>query len=193
MMDNCNGFIYYIQRGDTLYSISRRYDIPLALIMRANPFVDIYNLQIGDAICIPGRRPGGNVTTTNYTVRPNETIQDVLDRFRIDWEELLRYNRLSLMYLLPGMILKIPSRRERDSDDNRDEPSGWSNQMYSDDVTFTNRDNDNRMNSGMRMNNDTDKNSNMRMNTDVNMEGDLRMDTRTNIGRNISNNSDNNH
>ncbi|SET05373.1 LysM peptidoglycan-binding domain-containing protein [[Clostridium] polysaccharolyticum] len=49
----CNGTKYVIKKGDTLYSISRRYDVPLAMVLRANPYVDVYNLQIGDEICIP--------------------------------------------------------------------------------------------------------------------------------------------
>ena len=50
---HCEGTVYNIRRGDTLYSISRRYNIPLAMLLRANPFADMYNLQIGDEICIP--------------------------------------------------------------------------------------------------------------------------------------------
>lgn len=52
----CNGTKYVIKKGDTLYSISRRYNVPLALILRANPYVDVYNLQIGDEICVPGEQ-----------------------------------------------------------------------------------------------------------------------------------------
>lgn len=50
---SCNGTKYVIKKGDTLYSISRRYNVPLALVLRANPYVDVYNLQVGDEVCIP--------------------------------------------------------------------------------------------------------------------------------------------
>ena len=53
---NCSGTKYVIKKGDTLYSISRRYNVPLALVLRANPYVDVYNLQIGDEICIPSEQ-----------------------------------------------------------------------------------------------------------------------------------------
>lgn len=52
--DYCNGRIHTIQKGDTLYKISGMYHVPLALILRANPYVDIYNLQVGEKLCIPG-------------------------------------------------------------------------------------------------------------------------------------------
>lgn len=49
----CNGFTHTIKKGDTLYEISRRHNVPLALLLRANPYVDVFNLQAGDTICIP--------------------------------------------------------------------------------------------------------------------------------------------
>lgn len=53
----CNGMIHVIKPGDNLYQLSRKYRVPLALILRANPYVDVYNLQPGQEICIPMYRP----------------------------------------------------------------------------------------------------------------------------------------
>ncbi len=55
--DYCNGTIHVIEKGDTLYKLSREYGIPLALILMANPYTDIYNLQVGDEVCIPVNVP----------------------------------------------------------------------------------------------------------------------------------------
>ncbi len=57
----CNGMTHIVKQGDTLYQISRLYDVPLGVILRANPYVDVYNLQIGQEICVPIRnwRPEG--------------------------------------------------------------------------------------------------------------------------------------
>ena len=49
----CAGVTYTIKNGDTLYEISRRHGVPLALLLRANPYVDVFSLQAGDTICIP--------------------------------------------------------------------------------------------------------------------------------------------
>ena len=54
---DCNGEIYVVQPGDTLYSISRRYNMPLAFILRANQDIDIYRLYVGMEICIPYINP----------------------------------------------------------------------------------------------------------------------------------------
>lgn len=53
----CNGMVHVIKQGDNLYQLSRMYRVPLALILRANPYVDVYNLQPGQEICIPIARP----------------------------------------------------------------------------------------------------------------------------------------
>ena len=52
-----NGMIHVIQKGENLYQLSRKYRVPLALILRANPYVDVYNLQPGQEICIPMSKP----------------------------------------------------------------------------------------------------------------------------------------
>ena len=45
--------VYIVKKGDTLYDIAREYDVKLFDIMRLNPYINVYNLQIGDEICIP--------------------------------------------------------------------------------------------------------------------------------------------
>lgn len=49
----CNGTIYEVKEGDTIYNISRRYGVTVNDILNNNRFVNIYNLQIGDKLCIP--------------------------------------------------------------------------------------------------------------------------------------------
>lgn len=51
----CNGKFHVVKAGDTLYSISRMYNVPVAAIMRANPYINVYNLRINDQICIPNK------------------------------------------------------------------------------------------------------------------------------------------
>ncbi len=53
----CIGFTHTIEPGDTLYKLSRRYHVRVSALLFANPYVDIYNLQIGDELCIPRVQP----------------------------------------------------------------------------------------------------------------------------------------
>lgn len=55
---NYTCMVHVIKPGDTLYRLSREYGVKVSALMMANPFVDIYNLRIGDELCIPRvRRP----------------------------------------------------------------------------------------------------------------------------------------
>ena len=79
----CEGMTHTIKKGDTLYSISRQHNVPIAMLRRANPYVDVYNLQVGETICVPvdtGSRQGRTPdivplrqnTSTNMTTQPNQ-------------------------------------------------------------------------------------------------------------------------
>ena len=54
-MDNAKtcrfGFIHVIEQGDTLYKLGKRYGVTVSALLFANPWVNVYNLQI--ELCIP--------------------------------------------------------------------------------------------------------------------------------------------
>mgnify|MGYP004452569461 FL=1 len=45
--------IHVVKQGDTLYKIAQEHDVNLFELMSLNPYVNVYNLQIGDEIVIP--------------------------------------------------------------------------------------------------------------------------------------------
>ncbi len=53
----CRGIVHVIRQGDTLYKLGKKYHVSVSSIMYANPYVNIYNLQIGDELCIPVAAP----------------------------------------------------------------------------------------------------------------------------------------
>ncbi len=53
----CRGVLHIVAKGDTLYKIGKKYGAPVSRIMYANPYVDVYNLQEGDEICVPVMTP----------------------------------------------------------------------------------------------------------------------------------------
>ncbi len=120
MFDSCNGIIYTIKQGDTLYSLSGRFRVPLARILRANPYIDIYNLQIGEQICIPKCPNCNPFYLMSYMVKEEETMLDILNRFGIELEDLLKYNNLNGIVLQAGSKLQIPVKRERSEEDDED-------------------------------------------------------------------------
>ena len=118
--DTCNGIIYTIKKGDTLYSISGRFRVPLARILRANPYIDIYNLQIGEQICIPKCPTCNPFYLMSYIIKTDETLLDILNRFGIELEDLLKYNNLNGMMLQAGSRLQIPVKKEDEAVEEED-------------------------------------------------------------------------
>ena len=71
----CRGIIHVIENGDTLYKLGKKYHVSVSQLMFANPFVNVYNLQVGDELCIPVRmqpRTGEMETETGTEMEPEE-------------------------------------------------------------------------------------------------------------------------
>lgn len=105
----CPGIIYKVESGDTLYSISRKYDLRVRDIMSANPFVNVYHLQVGDELCIPvlPDRPSSGVRP--YVVKKEDTVLSILQENNVTFEELARLNRSVAVLKLPvGTVLLLP-------------------------------------------------------------------------------------
>lgn len=101
--------IYHeISKGDTLYSISRRYKVELSAIIKANPFINVYNLKIGDVICLP-LVPRNNYTNyTTYLVREGDTLGSIVAENEINLADLLENNNIDSISLMPGTTLTMP-------------------------------------------------------------------------------------
>ena len=51
-MKNYHQHIHVITKGDTLYLLARKYDVKIMDIIRLNPYINVYNLNIGDEVHI---------------------------------------------------------------------------------------------------------------------------------------------
>lgn len=110
----CRGYVHVIEAGDTLYKLAKRYDVRLFDIMRLNPYVNVYNLQIGDEICIPTMPPSPEKT---YVVNEGDSIDDVLRAFGVGFDALAKWNPILLEVELPqGLVLKMPLMQPRMED-----------------------------------------------------------------------------
>ncbi|MCU6763637.1 membrane-bound lytic murein transglycosylase D [uncultured Roseburia sp.] len=55
--DQCHGMIHVVKKGDTLYKIARMHHVSVSELMYVNPYVNVYQLQPGDEICVPVSNP----------------------------------------------------------------------------------------------------------------------------------------
>lgn len=92
MENNCKGSIHKVVAGDTLYKISKLYGVRLLDLLKENPYVNVYNLQVGDEICVPvgiydeeERR--------YYVANDEETVGTVLGNLGISVDELFEKNK----------------------------------------------------------------------------------------------------
>ncbi len=51
------GFAHTVEKGDSLYLLGKKYHVRVSALIFANPYMDLYDLQPGDQVCIPVPRP----------------------------------------------------------------------------------------------------------------------------------------
>ena len=107
-----------VRKKETLFSISRRYEIPEELIKRYNPELYSRTLQRGMVLRIPrypaGYEPegeGDGPELITYEVQPKETRWSIAHKFNITVDSLLKLNPelpSNTSYLAAGQELKLP-------------------------------------------------------------------------------------
>jgi peptidoglycan endopeptidase LytF len=105
-----NMFLYTVKKGDTLYSIAKKYNTSVSAILDLN-YLTNTNLSIGQVIRIPENyTPEGDITLpqyTNYIVQKGDTLYSISKKFQISIDVLVKDNALTTTVLYPGEILKI--------------------------------------------------------------------------------------
>lgn len=100
------GQTYYVQPGDSLYSIAARYGTSIAALQRNNGLItkEIYP---GQALSLT-RRYRPRTAGSTYTVRPGDSLLIIAKRHQVSLNELKAVNDLATNYVTEGQLLKIP-------------------------------------------------------------------------------------
>ena len=85
---------YYVKRGDTLYSIAKRYDVSVDEIIKLNNLSN-NNLSIGQMLKIPVSIMVPDTNYDTYIVKSGDTLYSISKRFNISVDELIKINNLS--------------------------------------------------------------------------------------------------
>jgi LysM repeat protein/ABC-type branched-subunit amino acid transport system substrate-binding protein len=117
-----NGRIYYIhtvQKDQTLYSISKVYEVTQEEIKIANPQVDVVNLREGLAIRIPESRyrqaiayPQNKEDFYAHDVRRGQTVYSLSKKYDVSEAVIYHYNPWAREGIKPNQTLWIPRKKE---------------------------------------------------------------------------------
>jgi len=127
-------FIYHkVKKGQTLYSLSKKYDIPLDDIITCNPD-SRYGINVGQVLKIPKShrvvetiqqypKKEEQIKDTlkveedfiYHTVAKKETIYSLTRQFEVSYDELLKHNPFLAEGLKAGQTIKIPKKQTFES------------------------------------------------------------------------------
>ena len=121
---------HYVAKGETLYAISRQYEIPVKTLLEDNPNLDPLHMRLGERILIRKKQIGSedeagtqeqweeyrqslnsvaDAGTSYHIVHPGETFYSLSRRFGITEEELSRLNGgLKPAELKAGAMIVVP-------------------------------------------------------------------------------------
>jgi LysM repeat protein len=113
-------FIYHSMRPkESLYAVSKIYQVRLADIMAANPGLEPSAVPAGKNIRIPVTLAEESLVQApaeprfiEYKVQRRETFYSIQRKFNISREELLRHNPELAKGVKAGMLLRIPSAEQ---------------------------------------------------------------------------------
>lgn len=90
-----------VQRGETLYGLSRKHGIPLRSLIASNKLKPPYALAVGQKLTLP--------STLTHTVRRGDTGYSISRRYGVNLAELMRQNKIGRPYILSvGQKLVLP-------------------------------------------------------------------------------------
>lgn len=116
-IERVNGKVYVIHqvdKGETLYSISKRYDVSMAEIADATPEVK-RGLKAGARIRVPYRQPTVDVSSPRiHTVVKGETLFAISQQYGVQYQQIMAWNNLDSPSISIGQKLTIggPSPKE---------------------------------------------------------------------------------
>lgn len=106
-----DGTIYVVKKGDSLWSIANKYNIPVNDLISYNNLTSL-NIQIGQQLMIPPTNNNGSGNGTSkdiiYTVQRGDSLWSIARKYNVSVNDLVSSNNLSSSLLQIGQQLIIP-------------------------------------------------------------------------------------
>ena len=113
-----NNFIPYemhiVSEGDTLWDISKKYNIEISDLVRLNSLNKNSYLKLGQQLTIGNKNIHRNIEskkrTILYSVKQGDNLYRISDLFDVTVESIKEINNFQTAELMPGQIIKIAIR-----------------------------------------------------------------------------------
>ena len=95
--------LHILEKGETLYALSRKYSVPVAILLERNNISDAGKITVGQKIYIP----------ETYTIQKGDTLYSIARKFSVTVDALRKANSLSDSEVLKvGKILIVPESKK---------------------------------------------------------------------------------
>jgi membrane-bound lytic murein transglycosylase D len=98
-----------VAAGETITAIAKKYRVTPKAIADANNLESATALNTGEKLIIPAIQPTAENKRrmVSYRVRKGDTFLGIADRFSVESEDLLKWNRLKSKKVKRGMVLRV--------------------------------------------------------------------------------------
>lgn len=104
---------YTVKSGDSLWSISKKFDITVDELKKANNLSSNL-LSVGQNLIIPGKE--AQATSDEYVVKKGDTLYSIARKYNTSVDNLKSINNITTDSLAIGQIIKLPSTSSTASD-----------------------------------------------------------------------------
>lgn len=99
---------YVVKKGDTLYTIAKKYDTTVASLTDINMLTS-NAIFPGQILLVPkGSSKEIDYYFENYTIKPGDTIELISTKLGVDPVLLGMYNNFAILELKDNQVIKIP-------------------------------------------------------------------------------------
>ena len=114
---------YIVQKGDSLWSIAKRFNVGVSELKRANNLTSNL-ISVGQQLVIPGVAPSDQTNVT-YVVQKGDSLWSIANANNTSVDEIANLNDLDTNTIYVGQVLQIPN-----SGDLEENPSSTSDTVY---------------------------------------------------------------
>ena len=104
--------IHVVQRGETLSSIARRYDIPISVLAAKNGIDNSDYIFVGQRVVVPASETALSPSLGIHTVRVGDSLSDIADLYGVPLEKILFFNGMdspSALWVGQPVLVPVPA------------------------------------------------------------------------------------